>query len=489
MPPSAPPDGGWPAWLRAFGYFVISFCSLGVVYAQGLLFSAWLDVFGASRAATSSVGTVATAVMEGGGVVSGMLITKFGEQRCCFVGGLLASGGLLLSSFASQLWHLHLSYGLCVGFGHSLSLFSGVVLMNRWFDKHKALASGVGNTGSGTGTLCFGLFVPSMIDGEMGWRGAMRVLALLTLGLCAVAVLLRHPTDADSSAGRHTATATEPEPEDVQEQGDEDMIGEQDEEDLVGAGQEVDKENKDEKDKKEKDKEEEEEEGTLISLSELLANRRLRRVMASVACFGFGVWIPMIFLVKVADDAGVFSEAEADSLVTWIGVGSVIIRIPSMLVADWLGCHRVATASLLIYACGNAVAAGFATSAQGSSGSGSAAGGEDPGGLALLRGLAALSGMCMGTLMSVTSPLVADAVPIRHMTQAVTLTYTCLCVGILLGGPIAGWLYDIAGTQSPSFIFAAASLAVGAVILNLPERGGAEEKEKEEKQDKEEERP
>ena len=454
MPPSAPPDGGWPAWLRAFGYFVISFCSLGVVYAQGLLFSAWLDVFGASRAATSSVGTVATAVMEGGGVVSGMLITKFGEQRCCFVGGLLASGGLLLSSFASQLWHLHLSYGLCVGFGHSLSLFSGVVLMNRWFDKHKALASGVGNTGSGTGTLCFGLFVPSMIDGEMGWRGAMRVLALLTLGLCAVAVLLRHPTDADSSAGRHAATATE---------------------------------NKDEKDKKEKDKEEEE--GTLISLSELLANRRLRRVMASVACFGFGVWIPMIFLVKVADDAGVFSEAEADSLVTWIGVGSVIIRIPSMLVADWLGCHRVATASLLIYACGNAVAAGFATSAQGSSGSGSAAGGEDLGGLALLRGLAALSGMCMGTLMSVTSPLVADAVPIRHMTQAVTLTYTCLCVGILLGGPIAGWLYDIAGTQSPSFIFAAASLAVGAVILNLPERGGAEEKEKEEKQDKEEERP
>ena len=87
MPPSAPPDGGWRAWLRAFGYFVISFCSLGVVYAQGLLFSAWLDVFGASRAATSSVGTVATAVMEGGGVVSGMLITKFGEQRCCFVGG------------------------------------------------------------------------------------------------------------------------------------------------------------------------------------------------------------------------------------------------------------------------------------------------------------------------------------------------------------------------------------------------------------------
>ena len=60
-------------------------------------------------------------------------------------------------------------------------------------------------------------------------------------------------------------------------------------------------------------------------------------------------------------------------------------------------------------------------------------------------------------------------------------------MGILLGGPIAGAFYDIAGTQSPSFIFAAASLAMGAVILNLPERGGAEEKEKE-KQEKEEEK-
>jgi len=136
---------------------------LGVSYAQGLLFAEWLDVFGESRAKTASVGTLSTAVMEGSGVITGMLIARFGERKCCAVGGLLATCGLLLSSFATQLWHLHFAYSLPVGFGHSLSIFSGVVLMNRWFSSHKALASGIGRTGAGAGTLCFGLFMPGLM--------------------------------------------------------------------------------------------------------------------------------------------------------------------------------------------------------------------------------------------------------------------------------------------------------------------------------------
>ena len=48
--------------------------SLGVIYAQGSLFAEWLDVFGESRAKTASVGTLATSVMEGSGVISGVLI-------------------------------------------------------------------------------------------------------------------------------------------------------------------------------------------------------------------------------------------------------------------------------------------------------------------------------------------------------------------------------------------------------------------------------
>lgn len=185
-----------------------------MVYAQGLLFAEWIDVFGESRSVTASVGTLATAVMEGAGVLTGALIARYGEQRCCFAGGVIAGTGLLLSSFATKIWHLHLTFSLLVGLGHSLSLFSGAVAVNRWFYKRRSLVSGLGNTGSGTGTLLFGLFVPAIIadgggradTGGDGWRAGLRALAAITFALlCGVAPLLRHPTEADVEAAAQVA--------------------------------------------------------------------------------------------------------------------------------------------------------------------------------------------------------------------------------------------------------------------------------------------
>ena len=88
------------ASLMVAAYFVISFCTLGLQYAQSLLFTEWLDYFNTSRAVASSVGTLGTGVMEGSGVISGYLITRFGERRCCIIGGALAAIGLLIGSFA-----------------------------------------------------------------------------------------------------------------------------------------------------------------------------------------------------------------------------------------------------------------------------------------------------------------------------------------------------------------------------------------------------
>ena len=394
--------------------------SLGVIYAQGSLFAEWLDVFGESRAKTASVGTLATSVMEGSGVISGVLIARFGERPCCLAGGLAAATGLLLSSFASQLWHLHLSFGLLVGLGYSMSLFSGVVLMNRWFSTHKALASGIGNVGAGAGTLCFGLLMPGLMVSH-GWRVALRFLALGTLTLCATAGLLRHPTSDDGSAKPHKAesggTAVQPEPEPEPQPQPE-----------PGKG-----------------------ESRVVSCGDLCASPRLRQVMAATTCHAFGIWIPLVYLSKVADDSG-FSKAESDSIVSCIGVGSISIRIPMMLLADRFGCHRIATSVLLVFAVAN-IAAALGTAADS---------------LLLLQSLAALSGACMGTLMSVTSPLVAECVPMAAMAQAVTATYSCMTFGIFLGAPLAGLLFEWTGDMAAAFVFAAAVLFAAAGILNAP---------------------
>lgn len=394
-------------------------CSLGVIYAQGSLFAEWLDAFGESRAKTASVGTLATSVMEGSGVLSGMLIARFGERPCCLVGGLTAAGGLLLSSFASQLWHLHISFGLVVGLGYSLALFSGVVLMNRWFSTHKALASGIGNVGSGAGTLCFGLLMPGLMA-AYGWRVGLRFLALGTMTLCATSWLLRHPTAEDlakphENKGGGPAVNLELEVEPARKQGS----------------------------RKEKSR--------VVSCGDLCASWQLRRVMAATTCHAFGIWIPLVYLSKVANDAG-FSKVQSDSIVNCIGIGSITIRIPMMLLADRFGCHLIATGVLLVFGAAN-IAAALGTSADS---------------LLLLQSLAALSGACMGTLMSVTSPLVAECVRPESMAQAVTATYSCLAVGIFLGAPLAGLLFEWTEDMAAAFVFAGAMIFFAAGILNAP---------------------
>eukprot|EP01047_Picozoa_sp_COSAG01_P012427 COSAG01_NODE_560_length_15462_cov_18.361192_12_plen_518_part_00 len=440
-PPSPPPpDGGTAAFLRVGAYFIISVCTLGVVYAQGLLFAEWLDVFGESRAMTAGVGTTGTCVMELGGAAVGALIARYGERRCCLGGGVLAALGLLLSSWATRLWHLYLSYSIMVGFGHSLSLFSGAVLMNRWFLKRRALASGLGNSGSGTGTLLFGAFVPGTMD-SIGWRGTMRVLALCTTMLCLVSVLLDGPPS--SHAGNEQETQSlepEPEPEPEPELEPE---PEAEPEPVSGSSASMDQRQQSLM---------RESKHVVVSCSELWRLRRLRRVMGSTFVYGFGLWIPAYFLIKVADDVG-YLESEAvcaiyhsvidvlrdyirskaaiaaalqDSLVTYIGVGSLAVRAPGMYAADIFGCRLVATVALVALAVANAVAALSVETAS----------------LTLLKVLAAICGAGIGTLMSVTSPLVAACVSMRQMPQAVSTTYACLAVGILLSAPIAGDLID-----------------------------------------------
>jgi len=422
-----------------------------VVYAQGALFAEWLDAFGESRAKTASVGTLATSMMEASGVFSGIMIAKFGERPCCLVGGLTAACGLLLSSLATQLWHLHLTFGVLVGLGYSLSLFSGVVLMNRWFSSHKALASGIGNVGAGAGTLSFGLLMPGLMAG-LGWRAALRFLAAGTLSLCVTAGLLRHPTAADAmhhpiakEIGARPMVQREPDLEPELHQLPDQRVG-LELEPKQGLGQQRQPPVK------------EEEGSTVVSCGELCANERLRQVMAATTCHAFGIWIPLVYLSKVADDAG-FTDAESDSIVNFIGIGSITIRIPMMLLADRFGCNLMASAVLIVFGLVNVtVAVALATSGDR---------------LLLLQSLATLSGACLGTLMSVTSPLAAECVPMAAMAQAVTATYSCLAAGIFLGAPLAGLLFAWTGDMAAAFIFAAIMLFLAAGILNAPRQRGA----------------
>ena len=66
-----------------------------------------------------------------------------------FVGGLSASTGLLVSSWAPSLYVLYATYGILVGIGASFCYMTSIIAVGSFFDRRKSLAVGIVVSGSG----------------------------------------------------------------------------------------------------------------------------------------------------------------------------------------------------------------------------------------------------------------------------------------------------------------------------------------------------
>jgi hypothetical protein len=51
--------------------------------------------------------------------------------------------GLICASFANELWQIYLSQGLLFGIGGALAWHASVSLPAQWFNKNRALATGM----------------------------------------------------------------------------------------------------------------------------------------------------------------------------------------------------------------------------------------------------------------------------------------------------------------------------------------------------------
>lgn len=171
-----PPDGGCAAWLRVFAYALICICTLGVQYAFSPLYALLLTELGSPPAETAFVGSLSTGLMDGLAIFSGMAVERWGYQRTCIVGALLCSGGLAAAAVSSELWQLYLTYGVMLGIGCSLSLFSGIVIMNRWFQRNLAVAHALANMASSLLALGLGP-TAKPIFASIGRRNAMFAMA------------------------------------------------------------------------------------------------------------------------------------------------------------------------------------------------------------------------------------------------------------------------------------------------------------------------
>ncbi|MGE0682803.1 MAG: MFS transporter [Candidatus Binatia bacterium] len=149
--------------------------------AFSLLFPPIIAEFGWDRgqtAAAFSFGFIAATIYA---PVIGVLMDRFGPRLVIPLGAVVMSAGMILATFVTQPWHLHLTMGVMVGGGTIfLSYMGHSLFLPYWFVRQRGLALGIAFAGVGAGSIFLFPWLQGLIE-RVGWREACWVMAILLL--------------------------------------------------------------------------------------------------------------------------------------------------------------------------------------------------------------------------------------------------------------------------------------------------------------------
>ena len=198
-------------WYVVAGAFLILTFGFGSAYSFGTFFTPLQDAFGASRASVSAAFSLAILTLFSIGPLTGTLADRLGPRALAAGGTALVGCGLMIASFAQALWQVQAAFALCIGGGVGMAYVPAAGAVQKWFDRHRGLASGIAVSGIGVGTLIVPPVGAALIA-ELEWRSAFLVIGAAVAIVGGAAGLLVASPRADphgetvaNSAGRGVA--------------------------------------------------------------------------------------------------------------------------------------------------------------------------------------------------------------------------------------------------------------------------------------------
>ena len=275
-------------WWVVLAVFAVTLVGFGSAYTFGSFMAPLQKEFGVGRGTLSFVFGVAGFLYFTLGAITGPLADRFGTRPLVALGMALIGAGLIAASLATSAIGALSGYALGIGLGVGCAYVPAVTLIQRWFVRHRGLASGLGVSGIGVGTFTLPPLAQWLIE-AYGWRAAYLALGLLTIGLGVVATLLirENPQTIGQFPDGDTRLADQ----------------------APKAG---------------------------LSVGEAIRSAVFVRFYAGMLLVGVGAFIPFVHLVPFAADEGI-PPARASMLLALIGIGSTAGRFFLGSWADRIG--------------------------------------------------------------------------------------------------------------------------------------------------------
>lgn len=177
-----PPNGGLTAWLQVLAGFLLFFNSWGIVNAFGefqTYYQANL-LSSSTSSAISWIGSIQGFLVIDFSVVLGPLVDKGHGKTMVFIGSVVLTFGLMMTSLGKEYYQLLLAQGIVVGLGCSTAFVSSVAIISSYFSTKKAFAMGLCAAGSSVGGLIFPILVHRLIP-RIGFPWTIRVIGFIAL--------------------------------------------------------------------------------------------------------------------------------------------------------------------------------------------------------------------------------------------------------------------------------------------------------------------
>eukprot|EP00914_Ancora_sagittata_P023855 GHVO01047569.1.p1 GENE.GHVO01047569.1~~GHVO01047569.1.p1 ORF type:complete len:430 (-),score=29.73 GHVO01047569.1:99-1388(-) len=162
----------------------------GVAYCIGWYYVVFLEVFQHSSGVTAWVGSLNAAVVCGFGPVSSLLVKRIGVRFTIITGGLMSSLGLLITSYATNIYVVFVSFGLLTGAGYSFVFTAATLAILGHFESKRPLMIAVTSAGVGINTFCYPLLAQWLCE-TYEWRGTLMITSALTLHVVAAGAIIR----------------------------------------------------------------------------------------------------------------------------------------------------------------------------------------------------------------------------------------------------------------------------------------------------------
>uniref|UniRef100_A0A8C2EY18 Solute carrier family 16 member 8 n=1 Tax=Cyprinus carpio TaxID=7962 RepID=A0A8C2EY18_CYPCA len=183
------PDGGW-GWIVLLGCFVVTGFSYAFPKAISVYFKELMKDFDCGYSDTAWISSIILAMLYGSGPIASIMVNKFGCRRVMLVGGLLASGGMIIASFTTNIIQLYLTAGVITGLGLALNFQPSLIMLGSYFDKRRPLANGLAAAGSPVFLSALSPLGQLLLN-RYGWRGGFLITGGLLLNCCTCGAVMR----------------------------------------------------------------------------------------------------------------------------------------------------------------------------------------------------------------------------------------------------------------------------------------------------------